>query len=79
MIDNLELNLSDWQKIDELFGLRLIADTPNVDIEVYDLIEERDVARKNKDFGRSDEIRNELLRRGIALNDTPNGAVWYYN
>ena len=62
----------------KLFGLRLIADTPNVDIEIYDLIEERDVARKNKDFARSDEIRDELLKRGIALNDSPDGAVWYY-
>ena len=79
LIDNLEFDLSDWEKIDELFGLRLIADTPNVDIEVYDLIEERDVARANKDFARSDEIRNELLRRGIALNDTPDGAIWHYN
>lgn len=78
IIDNSVLSLNDWRQIDELFGLRLIADTPDVALEVYDLIEERDVARENKDFKRSDEIRNELLRQGIAMNDTPNGSVWYY-
>ena len=78
IIDNSVLSLNDWRQIDELFGLRLIADTPDVEKEVYDLISERDAARSNKDFVKSDEIRNELTKRGIALNDTPDGAVWYY-
>lgn len=78
LIDNLELDLSDWEKIDALLGLRLIADTPDVSVEIYDLIHERDEARANKDFGKSDKIRDELLSRGIALNDSPIGAVWYY-
>lgn len=78
VIDNAVLSLNDWKRIDELFGLRLITDTPDIELEIYDLIEERDVARENKDFSRSDEIRNELLRRGISLNDTADGAVWYY-
>ena len=79
LIDNLELGLSDWEKIDELFGLRLIADTPNVSEEVYNMIRERDEARANKDFAKSDEIRNELLKQNIALNDGPDGAIWYYS
>ncbi|MBQ3293501.1 cysteine--tRNA ligase [Candidatus Saccharibacteria bacterium] len=78
LIDNLELDLSDWEKIDALLGLRLIADTPDVSVEIYDLVHERDEARANKDFGKSDKIRDELLSRGIALNDSPIGAVWYY-
>ena len=78
IIDNAKLTLNDWRQIDELFGLRLIADTPDVDAEVYDLINERDIARSNKDFAMSDKIRDELLKQGIALSDTPNGAVWYY-
>lgn len=79
IIDNAKLTLNDWRMVDELFGLRLIADTPDVDSGVYDLIRERDEARANKDFAKSDEIRDELLKQGIALNDTPDGAIWYYN
>ena len=79
IIDNCALSLDDWRKIDELFGLRLISDTPDVSDEIYNLIHERDVARANKDFAMSDKIRGELLKQGIALSDTPDGAVWYYN
>lgn len=78
LIDNLELNLEDWMQIDELFGLRLIADTPDVSSEVYNLIRERDAARAEKDFEKSDQIRNELLRQNIALRDSQDGASWYY-
>ncbi|XP_047315486.1 cysteine--tRNA ligase, chloroplastic/mitochondrial isoform X2 [Impatiens glandulifera] len=39
-------------------------------------IEERDSARKEKDFERSDSIRNELAAVGIALMDSPNGTAW---
>ena len=78
LIDNLELDLSDWEKVDALFGLRLIDDTPDVSAEMYDLIHERDVARANKDFAKSDKIRDELRGRGIILNDSPDGAVWSY-
>jgi cysteinyl-tRNA synthetase len=33
-------------------------------------------ARKNKDYQKSDEIRNMLLEKGIALLDTPKGTEW---
>lgn len=79
IIDNAEISFEDWEKIDELFGLRLIKDTPNVDEGIYNLIHEREDARVEKDFSSSDGIRDELLERGIALRDTPDGAVWEYN
>ncbi len=44
--------------------------------EIEKLIQERTSARKNKDFARSDEIRNELKSRGIILEDTPQGTKW---
>ena len=78
LIDNLKLSLDDWKKVDELFGLRLIEDTPDVAQEIYDLIHERDEARAKKDFAKSDEIRDILIAQGIALKDTTAGAVWYY-
>lgn len=44
------------------------------DIEA--LIEQRQAARKAKDFQRADEIRDELLARGIVLEDTREGVKW---
>ena len=46
------------------------------DAEIESLIAERNRARKTRDFGRSDEIRNELLARGIVLEDTKEGTRW---
>ena len=33
-------------------------------------------AKKNKDFARADEIRNQLTARGVIIIDTPNGPTW---
>lgn len=44
--------------------------------EVQRLIEERAAARKEKNFAKADEIRERLLKEGIALMDTPQGTVW---
>jgi cysteinyl-tRNA synthetase len=44
--------------------------------EIEGLIEERTAARKAKDFGRSDEIRDSLLARNILLLDSPQGTSW---
>jgi cysteinyl-tRNA synthetase len=40
------------------------------------MIEERQQARKNKDFAKSDEIRDMLLNKGIVLEDTREGVRW---
>ena len=78
IIDNSNLNLDDWKKIDELFGLRLIADTPDISEEQYALIKKRTVARTMKNFDDSDNIRGQLRAQGIILDDTPDGTVWNY-
>ena len=44
--------------------------------EINSLIAERNAARKNRDFKRADEIRNQLAERGILLEDTPQGTKW---
>jgi cysteinyl-tRNA synthetase len=44
--------------------------------EIEGLIEERTAARKARDFGRSDEIRDSLLARNIVLLDSPQGTTW---
>ena len=79
IIDNSNLSLADWQKIDELFGLRLITDTPDISEQQYALIKQRDLARKEKDFKKSDEIRDALLNQGIIIRDTPDGGKWEYS
>lgn len=78
IIDNSNLNLDDWKKIDELFGLRLIADTPDISEEQYALIKKRTIARTMKNFNDSDNIRGQLRAQGIILDDTPDGTVWNY-
>ena len=45
-----------------------------LDEEIEKLIEERNEARKNKDFARADEIRDMLKERNIILEDTPQGV-----
>ena len=47
-----------------------------LDTEIEKLIEERQAARKAKNFARADEIRNELLEKGITLLDTREGVKW---
>lgn len=44
--------------------------------DIEKLIEERQAARKEKNFKRADEIRNELLEKGIILEDTREGVKW---
>ncbi|MBQ6968372.1 MAG: cysteine--tRNA ligase [Lachnospiraceae bacterium] len=47
-----------------------------LDKDIEALINERQEARKNKDFKRADEIRDELLSKGIILEDTRQGVKW---
>ena len=47
-----------------------------LDADIEQLIEERQAARKAKNFARADEIRNELLEKGIVLEDTREGVKW---
>ena len=61
-----------------VFGIEFTdaSDPTDTDTEIQALIDERLAARKNKDFQRSDEIRDELKARGIVLEDTPQGTRW---
>ncbi|MBQ6814404.1 MAG: cysteine--tRNA ligase [Lachnospiraceae bacterium] len=43
---------------------------------ILSMIEERKAAKKEKNFARADEIRNELLEKGVALEDTREGVKW---
>ena len=47
-----------------------------LDDEIEALIAGRQTARKEKNFARADEIRDELLEKGIVLEDTREGVKW---
>ncbi|WP_028125386.1 cysteine--tRNA ligase [Eremococcus coleocola] len=59
-----------------IFGLVFETKEDLLDQEIQALIDERNVARKAKDFGRADEIRDQLKEQGIYLDDTPQGTTW---
>lgn len=50
----------------------------SVDAEIEELIEKRNLARKEKNWAEADRIRDELKERNIELKDTPNGVKWSY-
>jgi cysteinyl-tRNA synthetase len=53
------------------------AEEPGLADEVERLIADRESARKARDFARADQIRDELRRRGIALEDSKDGVRWH--
>ncbi|MCR5368806.1 cysteine--tRNA ligase [Eubacterium sp.] len=60
----------------DILGIILEKKEDSLDSEVETLIEERQQARKNKDFAKADEIRDKLLEMGIELKDTREGVKW---
>lgn len=62
--------------LDQILGLNLIS-VNDINDESKDLIKERQLARGQKDWAKSDKLRQDLLGKGIAINDTNDGQVWY--
>ena len=60
----------------EVLGLNVEKKDEILDKEIENLIQERQEARKSKNFARADEIRDELLAKGIQLKDTREGVKW---
>ena len=67
------------ETIDELFALELLSSTPDISDDAKRLIVRRERVRDEKDWRKSDELRDELLEQGIVLRDTPNGTIWAYS
>ena len=64
------------EKLLDVLGLLSERKEENLDARVEALIAERQTARKEKNFARADEIRNELTEMGILLEDTKEGVKW---
>ena len=68
-----------YKKVVEIFGISFSEEKELLDDTIEQLIQERNEARKNKNFKRSDEIRDLLKEQGIILEDTAQGTRWKRN
>ena len=68
--------LSEIVRLCDVLGIKTEKKEELLDDEIQALIDERQAARKAKNFARADEIRDELLAKGIILKDTREGVKW---
>ena len=71
-IDILGLNLKEEKESDNKFD-------ENKKIEIEKMIEDREIARQNKNFKKADEIRDKLKKMNVLIDDTNKGAKWSIN
>ncbi len=76
------LNKDDAKKIkdfmidlDKVLGF-IVVEEEDISDDIQKLVDEREAARKAKDFKRADEIRDQLKAQDIVLEDTPQGVRW---
>ena len=72
-LEKLHKRLSD---LADVLGVIVDKDEEILDEDIEALIRERQDARKEKNFARADQIRDELLSKGIILEDTREGVKW---
>ena len=75
-VEFLNLLLEKILLLTEICGLIVKKEADILDDEIEALIAGRQTARKEKNFARADEIRDELLEKGIVLEDTREGVKW---
>lgn len=68
--------LATMEQLCDILGIITERKEEILDSDIETLIEERQAARKAKNFARADEIRDELLAKGIVLEDTREGVKW---
>ena len=71
-----ELVLNTVTKLCDILGIITEKKKEILDSDIEALIEERQAARKAKNFARADEIRDQLSNMGIILEDTREGVKW---
>lgn len=65
-----------FDQVLEILGIKFDSEK-DLDSEIEQLIEARQVAREMRDFAKSDEIRDQLKAQGIVLEDTKEGVRWH--
>lgn len=63
-------------KLSDILGIEAKKEEELLDDKIEQLIQDRQDARKNKDFKKADDIRSMLLEKGIILEDTREGVRW---
>lgn len=71
-----ELMLKSFLDMSDVLGLKFEIEDEELEAEVQALIEERNMARKEKNWARADEIRDKLKAMNIELKDTAQGVTW---
>ena len=74
--DGAKSSLATVTELLEVLGLSQIE--KDSDEEIDKLIQQREIARQEKNFEEADRIRDHLQSRGIEIEDTPTGALWRY-
>ena len=72
----LESLLKRLVSLTDVLGIIVEKEDEIIDADIEALIAERQAARKEKNFARADQIRDELLAKGIILEDTREGVKW---
>ncbi|MBF1051859.1 MAG: cysteine--tRNA ligase, partial [Peptostreptococcaceae bacterium] len=73
----IEKTLSMLNELTKVINIAQTTKDDDIDIEkIEQLIDERNEAKKNKDFAKADEIRDTLKQMGIEIKDTRKGTQW---
>jgi len=51
---------------------------PELSVELMELVQKREQARKDKDWPKADMLRKEIAEKGLQVMDTAAGSEWYY-
>jgi len=70
-----DINPDEIKSLLEKYGLEVEAKSAEEGVDI--LLKRREDARKEKDWGTADSIRDDLKKLGIEVEDTKSGAVWY--
>jgi len=74
--DDRDAALDAVAKFESVLGIFGEDENESLDAEIEALVEERQEARRQRNFARSDEIRDLLAKKGIILEDTKDGVRW---
>ena len=74
--DYLESLFARLKTLTDVLGIIIEKEEEMLDADIEAMIEKRQAARKAKDFALADQIRDELLAKGIILEDTKEGVKW---
>jgi len=72
------IHVTVMETLDKLFGVDLVASTPDINEKTKQLLNSRQAARDTKDWELSDKLRSNLLALGVEVKDTASGSVWSY-